>query len=892
MTSMAAAACTQRGCSGTIEDGYCTVCGLAPALTPTVVRTLGESGVVGPSAAASAPVSAPSSAGSVASDPWASSASSVPSASVGSMSGTIGTGSRPGSRGSRPGSSRLSRGRLGAGLVEVPSVPALDPASAVLADPQVPESKRFCGSCGERVGQSRDGRPGMTEGFCPNCRTRFSFAPKLAPGELVNGQYEVLGCLAHGGLGWIYLARDRNVSDRWVVLKGLLNTGDPDAMEAAIAEGRFLAQVEHPNIVKIFNFVQHTSRRDGETAGYIVMEYVGGKSLKQIRLEARQRRAAVPVAHALAYALEILPALGYLHDRGLVYCDFKPDNVIQSEEQLKLIDLGGVRAIDGDGAIYGTVGYQAPEIETEGPSPSSDLYTVGRTLAVLTFDFAYQGEYKFRLPADEPLLLGQESFARLLRRATDSDPRRRFQSAGEMAEQLTGVLKEVLSVGDGEPRPSFSGLFSPELRAVGIEAMAAGPVSLAGPAGVTGRGGRAGRGSLASAGGRGAASPSVPGSPVAAGAPVAGSSVAAPPAATEVIAGLPVPLAESADPAAGYLATLAGLPPEQQAAALLAAVAGDGGIPEAVTGSTETRLALIRALVAGGDAAQAQTHLAALAAADPADWRIAWYTGLCELAQGRPDRAGGAFSAVYDELPGELAPKLALGFAAEAAGRPAVARHYFQTVWAIDRSCVSAAFGAARACLAGGDRVAAIASVAAVPPTSSYHAAAQIAAIRLLVGAGAGASVGAGVAPGGAGVGLAPVGAVVGVGGPVRGGVGSPGARAGGVGPVPVGGVSAADLHQADGRLNALTVDDLRREQLTVEILRAALDWVSADPAVSRRRGQAPAGERILGCEPNERALRFGLERGYRTLAGLSPDPARRVELIDLANSIRPRTWL
>src|SRR6202012_674885 len=224
--------------------------------------------------------------------------------------------------------------------VEVPSVPALDPASAVLADPEVPESKRFCGSCGGPVGRARHGRPGMTEGFCPHCRTRFSFAPKLAPGELVSGQYEILGCLAHGGLGWIYLARDHNVSDRWVVLKGLLNTGDPDALEAAVAERQFLAEVEHPNIVRIYNFVQHADRRSGEQAGYIVMEYVRGKSLRQILIDARQAGGSVPVAHALAYAIEVLPALGYLHDRGLVYCDFKPDNVIQTEEQLKLIDMG------------------------------------------------------------------------------------------------------------------------------------------------------------------------------------------------------------------------------------------------------------------------------------------------------------------------------------------------------------------------------------------------------------------------------------------------------------------------------------------------------------------------------------------------------------------------
>ena len=203
--------------------------------------------------------------------------------------------------------------------------------------------------------------PGRTEGFCAKCGNAFSFTPKLQPGDLVANQYEVAGCLAHGGLGWIYLARDRNVSDRWVVLKGLLNTGDKDALAVAIVERQFLAQVEHPLIVEIYNFVTH------DEAGYIVMEYVGGTSLKQIlknRMRANGGRFdPLPVDQALAYILEVLPAFSYLHDLGLVYCDFKPDNLIQVGDAVKLIDLGGVRRIDDqESAIYGTVGYQAPEV--------------------------------------------------------------------------------------------------------------------------------------------------------------------------------------------------------------------------------------------------------------------------------------------------------------------------------------------------------------------------------------------------------------------------------------------------------------------------------------------------------------------------------------------------
>ena len=394
-SGVAMSTCTS--CGGTIEDGYCNVCGLAAAPAASAAYRIGPR---------------PGSAGSGGSG----------TAGSGTAGSRQTTGTR-GTRGSRRTSGRSARGRLGAGLVEIPPVPYRDPASAILADPQVPESRRFCASCEQPVGRGQDGRAGLTEGFCRNCGTRFSFSPKLEPGDLVAGQYEVLGCLAFGGLGWIYLARDHNVSDRWVVLKGLLNTGDADAMAAAVAERQFLAQVEHPNIVRIYNFVQHADRRTGESAGYIVMEYVGGKSLKQILQDARRDGGSVPLAHAIAYAVEVLPALGYLHDRGLVYCDFKPDNVIQTEEQLKLIDMGGVRGVDSEGPIYGTVGYQAPEIGTDGPSVSSDLFTVARALAVLTFEFrGYQSNYKFTFPDAVPLLEQQESFARLLRRATHPTP--------------------------------------------------------------------------------------------------------------------------------------------------------------------------------------------------------------------------------------------------------------------------------------------------------------------------------------------------------------------------------------------------------------------------------------------------------------------------------------
>ncbi|MGW4110392.1 tetratricopeptide repeat protein [Actinosynnema sp. NPDC004786] len=677
------------------------------------------------------------------------------------------------------------RGRLGAGLVEVPRVPYRDPKTAVLTNPEVPEAKRFCSSCGREVGRGRDGEPGRVEGFCAHCGHHYSFTPKLVPGEVLHEQYEVLGCLAHGGLGWIYLAADHAVSDRWVVLKGLLDSGDADAMAAAMAERRFLAEVEHPTIVKIHNFVRHADRVSGELVDYIVMEYVGGTSVRDMIRQARaEGREALPVPQAIAYALEVLPALGYLHAVGLLYCDFKPDNVIQTEEQLKLIDLGAVRRIgDRHSPIYGTIGYQAPEIGTVGPSVASDLYTVGRALAVMSFPFDFRGRFKASLPGpeEEPLLRRHDSLHRFLLRATDPDPERRFGSAEEMAEQLTGVLREVLAQQDGAPRPGVSRQFTPERRAFGTEG---------------------------------------------------GPDVRA--AAT----GLPVPQVDTADPAAGFLATAAttGDPDQVVAALRLAPVR-----------TVEVRLQVVRALIEAGRVGEAVAELAELDApfdpddlgtASPDDWRPGWYRGVAALVDGRTGQAREAFERVRDALPGEAAPKLAVAVCAELLGDADAARAGYEVVWRTDHAYVTAAFGLARVLVAAGDREAAVAVLHSVPDTSIHHVAAQVAAVRAQLGAARD--------------------------------------RVGGAGD------ALAEVLAAGARLSGLELDVARRAGLTVELLGVALEALPRD-------GSAPAGT-LVDCELSETGLRFGLERCYRQLARLAETPEERIALVDRANAVRPRT--
>lgn len=670
--------CARPGCTGSVgPEGYCEECGYkARAGLVTVPPTGGGPLPAGlPTGGGSLPVTGPSTGGG-------SLPATAPSAGGGPWSGSGGSGGTGTSRSSR-------RGRLGAGLLEMPRVPLRDPSTVVMADPQVAEGRRFCGSadCGKPVGRSRDGRPGIVEGFCPYCRTPFSFKARLAAGDVVNGRYEIAGCLAYGGLGWIYLARDRNVSDsvsdRWVVLKGLINTGDADAMAAAVAERRFLVEVDHPNIVKIHDFVQHRDPRTGTMVGYIVMEYVGGRSLRDIMLARRTAAGRVdplPLPEVLAYALEVLPALGYLHDRGLLFCDFKPDNVIHAEEQLKLIDLGAVRhATDQHSAIYGTPGYQAPEIAAQGPSVASDIYTVGRSLAVLSFDFGgFTTTYADRLPdlGDVPLLAREESYRRLLQRATHRDPGRRFASAHEMAEQVLGVLREVLSAADAVPRPAPSTLFTPERRAFGTGA------------------GRVGDDREEDGG-------------------------------ASVAAALPLPLVDVGDPGAGFLATLTATDPAEVVAVLEAA-------PQH---GTEVALRLVRARIEQGDLNGAGKDLDALAAELLYDWRIDWYRAIAAIAGERMPDARAAAERVYDALPGEPAARLVLAVAAERGGDPQMAARHYARVWQTDHGFVSAAFGLARIRAAAGDRAGAVSVLDEVPDTSSQHLTAQVAALRAVLSA-------------------------------------------------------------------------------------------------------------------------------------------------------------
>lgn len=253
--------------------------------------------------------------------------------------------------------------------------------------------------------------------------------------------------------------------------------------------------------------------------------------------------------------------------------------------------------------------------------------------------------------------------------------------------------------------------------------------------------------------------------------------------------------------------------------------------------TAEVTLRLAHALADAGESPAAHDICDALYRNDPWEWRAAWARGVACLAERRAEAAVQAFTDVYGAVPGELAAKLGLGVAHELADAPDRALRWYQIVAVTDPSYTTAAFGLARCRLATGDRAGALAAYDLVPPSSSSHDDAQIAKIDLLA------------AP-----------------------------RTKRVADV-------EDLRAAAATLEPLSLDPERRARLSIKILLAAL-------AVVQRVGTWPGSDdALLGVGLDERDLRTGIERSYRTIAHLTEDIDQRIHLVDLANDIRPRTW-
>jgi beta-lactam-binding protein with PASTA domain/predicted Ser/Thr protein kinase len=270
-----------------------------------------------------------------------------------------------------------------------------------------------------------------------------------------DGRYKIIRKLGAGGMADVYLAEDQELGRR-VAIK-ILNdrhAADDQFVERFRREAKNAAGLSHPNIVSIYD------RGDSEGTYYIAMEYLDGRSLKELIVA----RGSAPVRTAIEYARQVLAALSAAHKQGIVHRDIKPHNVLVGPEgRLKVTDFGiarsGASQMTEVGSIIGTAQYLSPE-QARGSQvdQTSDVYSVGVVLyELLTGQVPFTGDTPLEIamkhlsevpkPPSELRDDVPPDLDMVVLRALAKDPSERYQSAEEMDADLERVLNG-LPVGD------------------------------------------------------------------------------------------------------------------------------------------------------------------------------------------------------------------------------------------------------------------------------------------------------------------------------------------------------------------------------------------------------------------------------------------------------------
>jgi serine/threonine-protein kinase len=268
---------------------------------------------------------------------------------------------------------------------------------------------------------------------------------------VMDNRYDVGRPLGSGGMGEVFLARDR-VLGRDVALKVLRTqyAGDREFAERFKREAQSAASLSHPNIVQVYD---RGDTEDG--ASYIAMEYVPGGTLK----EKIVGEGPLASREAAALGAQVAEALGAAHERGMVHRDIKPQNVLLTGRgEAKVADFGIARAgssvtISKTGSVMGTAGYMSPEQALGKPAtPKSDLYSLGVVLyEALTGELPYTADNPIAVSmkhVNEPLVPPREieptipeGMNALVTRLMAKDPEDRYASADELAGDLWRISR-------------------------------------------------------------------------------------------------------------------------------------------------------------------------------------------------------------------------------------------------------------------------------------------------------------------------------------------------------------------------------------------------------------------------------------------------------------------
>jgi len=265
----------------------------------------------------------------------------------------------------------------------------------------------------------------------------------LTVGQLINHRYRIIEKLAEGGQSVVYLAADQNAFGHRVVVKQFkLGPGTPASREAALnqfeASARMLAQLHHPGIVQVIEYVLYNG------VPLLITEYAEGETL-QHRMQSET--FGLPEDQVLDMADQLCDVLSYLHSQNppVIYRDLTPGNIIISPTgRIKLIDFGIARTMKAgkasDTEPLGTTGYAAPEqygnLQT---GPYSDVYSLGATLlyALTGYDPSLTPFMLPRADAVHPDLKAvSRPLADAVEKATQLNVQDRFQTIGEFRQAI------------------------------------------------------------------------------------------------------------------------------------------------------------------------------------------------------------------------------------------------------------------------------------------------------------------------------------------------------------------------------------------------------------------------------------------------------------------------
>src|SRR5947209_2383607 len=283
-------------------------------------------------------------------------------------------------------------------------------------------------------------------------------------GALIDGRYRVRARVARGGMATVYTALDERL-ERTVALKIIHRTRADEArfVERFTDEAKAIARLTHPNVVAVYDQGTH------ESLPYLVMEYVRGRTLRELLADNRR----LPPVEALAILEQMLAAVAAAHRAGLIHRDIKPENVLVAEPPgggslidavVKVADFGLARAVEASGDEAGahllaTVAYVAPELVTDGHAdPRTDVYSAGIVLfEMLTGRVPYDGDKPVEVawrhvdhdvPPPSKYVTGLPPVLDdLVARATRRDPGARPTDAGALLAEVQAAREEVAAGG-------------------------------------------------------------------------------------------------------------------------------------------------------------------------------------------------------------------------------------------------------------------------------------------------------------------------------------------------------------------------------------------------------------------------------------------------------------